>query len=141
MALNFTQRRAYRDLVDVWRKTRPDPDPETGKVADGTWELVLSAVPCYYRPTQNDNDPTGVGRVKRRSALTEDSLEMEIGLDLRAGDIVAITPAGGRTRIYERLMSEPQQIPTQGGFHNNCQSIQGFEEEKPNEVVILAHYA
>lgn len=138
MALTFTQRKTYTSTIKVYRVADRTPDA-LGEVPDETWAAVagLSSVPALLGYTQDDSDPTGVGRVKRRSALTEDRLYVEVDKDIRDQDlIVDVTPGVPTYGNVYRIMGQPTTMPTAGGRPTNERLYQIFQEEKfPAEVI------
>lgn len=132
MALNLRQRRAYKSRVKVYRATRTvGADKEA---SDDVWAVVagLESVPCLLTYTQDDSDPTGVGRVKRRTALTEDRLKVEASVVLRDQDLVVnVTPGDAAYGMVARIMGEPTIRDSKGPRKTNERLYQFFAEEKP----------
>ena len=144
-ALVHRQLRLYRHLCKVYRASR-SATASTGLVSDDTWAVVsgLSSVPCHFRYTQNDSDQMGLGRLKRRSLLTEDHLKVAFDVAIRDQDlIVDVTPADENGianpnygTVY-RAMGQPRVRPTFGGRKTNERTFQIFQEEKPPSGVTV----
>lgn len=128
MALHFRQQKAYTDTCDVYRASRTNT---AGLVSDDSWARVVTGLPCLYVWTQNDDDPVGVGRMKRRTMLTEDLLLMEVGANVRSGDYVRLTTTGAlQVGTIHRVMGAPKQTPDRGVRKANEQIAQLMEDEK-----------
>lgn len=137
MALNWRQQRLYLSRIKVYRATRTvGADKEAG---DDVWLPVpgLESVPCLLAYTQDDSDPTGVGRVKRRSALTEDRLKVAANVEIRDQDlIVNVTPGDEARGFVHRVMGQPTIRATKGFRKTNERLYQIFQEEKPPAEVV-----
>jgi hypothetical protein len=131
------QRIAYTSRVNVYRAVQP-VDPATKERVDvESWALVYQNVPCLYGYTQNDSDPTGAGRVKRRSMFTEDMLCVPVRALIQPGDLVKdVTPdstdnRGENAGTIHRVMGQPRALPNAGSRRSNRRVYQLFQEEKP----------
>ena len=124
------QQRAYSHRFNIYRASRSISS--LGAPADDTWTLVAAGVPARRVLTQNDNDPTGAGRVKRRSALTEDGIHFPDGVDIKAGDLIKDVTFDTNNGMVERVMGPPRRLPnpTSGPRRPNKLIVQTFEEEK-----------
>lgn len=135
MALTFTQQKAYTSRMNIFRATR-SRNAATGEVGDDVWGLVAANIPCAFLYTPNDSDPTGVGRIKRRTALTEDRIEMEVTVDIKDQDIVKdVTPGSPNAGTFHRVAGVPRLLESQGVRKTNHLEIQAMQEEKPPEGV------
>jgi len=137
MALTWRQRQFYRSRVKVYRAGRSTGADK--EVSDSTFAVVpgLTSVPALYFYTQNDSDKTGVGRTKRRSALTEDGLKVEVSVGIRSGDLVVdVTLDDPNYGTVHRIMGQPRLRPSRGGRLNNERVFQIFQEEKPPAEVV-----
>lgn len=140
--LNARQLRAYRSRVDVWRKgTRTFSG--TGAPTEAAYFRIRTAMPGLWDYTQNDSDPTQVGRIKRRTALTEDGFHAEVNEDLRDTDIlvdVSLLADGSNSpniHTMARIQGEPRKIPNFGGRRVNAQIVQTMSiprNEWPAEI-------
>lgn len=130
MALNFRQQQLFRSLLSIYRADARTENPTSGEVSDDHYSLVVANVPCFYDYTQNDDDAVpGLGRVKRRSALTEDAIHMEVTADIRSQDYVRdVTPGSPNFGTVHRIEGEPRKIPDQGGRHFNGLIVQAMDE-------------
>lgn len=134
MALNRRQQRVMVHRCNIYRASRTI---SAGVVSDHAWALVAADVPCRYVYTQNDDDPQHVGRLKRRTALTEDQLHVPLGTDLRSQDYVRdVTPGSENEGTVHRVMGAPRKLT---GFDRrpvNKAVAMLFEEEKPPAEVL-----
>lgn len=129
MALNGRQERVYTSRCSIYREARTT-NLVTGKTTEGAPALVAASVPCRYVYTQNDDDPQGIGRLKRRSALTEDELHLDVAVDVRSNDIILDTTGNANDGTYHRVMGAPRQLPNSGSRRTNKQVARIFEDEK-----------
>jgi hypothetical protein len=131
MALNRRQSRVMVHRCNIYRATR-SKSATTGEVTETGWRLVAEDVPCRYVYTQNDDDPQRIGRLKRRTALTEDQLHVPLGTDLRSQDYVRDVTSGSENEgTVHRVMGAPRKLT---GFERrtvNKAVAMLFEEEKP----------
>lgn len=128
MSLTWSQTQAYAERADIWRSSDP-VDPDTKTRAGATWARVVTALPCALSETQNDDDPMGLGRMKRRSSLTEDEAEVEHGSNVRRNDLLVNT-SNDPPSVY-RVMGPARNLPTEGLRTANCALYQLMSEEKP----------
>lgn len=136
MPLTFSQQRAYRDSIDVWRKDGETNHATSGKVSDGTWSRVLIGLACGIVLTTNVDDPTGIGRLKKDNLETVDSVYMEYGVDIRSTDLVVMTSRGNAAATVQ---GAPTPTPTQGPLAVNEQFVRTSEEEHPPDEVLEAY--
>jgi len=129
MALNARQLAAYKHKCDIWRCTRV--------AGYETWAKVASNVPCLYDFSPNVSDVLpGMGRVKRTSEFTNDTIHFEAAQDARETDIVinrTTLPNGTHSRMWgdgHRLLGASQLIEDSGGRRANKQSFPAQVEEK-----------
>lgn len=136
MALTWYQDKLYQNTCSIFRLTR-EISPSTGQWSDGDIELVAADVRCHYDYTQNDDDPQpGLGRVKRRSALTEDSIHFDVAEDVRSQDWTFDTTPGSPTAgTVHRLESAPRRLPSLGGRTPNAAVFQAMEDEEMAETL------
>lgn len=114
-------------------------DPETKERSDDSFAQVaqpppcgLAPVPAAYQYTQNDSDPSGIGRLKRRTALTEDQLKVPSGVDLQDGDwVIDVTPDSDNYGECSKVQGQPRKRPTLGNRQTNEQAFQLMSEEAP----------
>jgi hypothetical protein len=113
--LNSRQELAYQSLIRIFRRPKT-VSATTGKVTFGAWYLVADNVPALLRYTQNDSDRSGIGRIKRRSALTEDRTKVPISVDLHDQDMTVdvTTPGAPNYGNVGRVQGEPRKRPTKG---------------------------
>lgn len=128
MALNQRQERAYVRRFKVYRSASV-VDPVTKKRTPGAWAFV-GEYRGLYGYTQNDDDAGPLGRVKRRSALTEDKLECEVSVPLLSQDMVVDTSLnldgshGANYGVVHRVMGEPRLMPDEGQMRLNYLTVQ-----------------
>jgi hypothetical protein len=143
MALNFRQQQAYNHRFQVWRRGFTE-NPTTGERVEGTYALVGSTHPGLYGYTQNDDDPSSVGKIKRRTALTEDKLECEVSIDIRSTDLVldlSLDSSGSPTANHgqvHRVEGQPRKYPDQGLMELNYLTVQLMSVEA-NEIPAEVH--
>lgn len=124
------QTRCYRNTVTIIRPATAVSG--SGDVGDQTFSVVATLVPCHYVLTLNDDDPSGVGRIKRRSALTEDGLHCPLDTDIQSGDLVFDTTAGSPTAgTWHKVEGTPKRIIGSSVRRTNKLSVQMMEEEHP----------
>ena len=106
--------------VHLFHVCRPVFASSGGKTSVSGHVRVASSVRGIYRYTQNDDDPSGAGRVKRRTQLTEDKLECEVTVDIQSGDYlvdVTLMSDGSHSVNYgavHRVQGAPRRVPDQG---------------------------
>lgn len=143
MALNFRQEQCYNHRFQIWRRGITE-DPATGLRTEGVYAAVGAAHPGLYSYTQNDDDPGSIGRVKRRTALTEDKLECEVSIDIRSTDLVldlTLDSSGNPTANYgqvHRVEGQPRKYPDQGLMELNYATVQLMSIES-NEIPAEVH--
>jgi hypothetical protein len=129
MALTFRQTRAYNFTVSIIRPERTITD---GIPSDDSYSLVASGVKCHLRITQNDSDAAPVGRLKRRSALTEDETHFEISVDVKDGDLIYdATPASRTAGQWGKVQGQPKLTIGSAFRRTNKQSVKVFQEDFP----------
>lgn len=101
------------------------------KRGEPTWSLIASNVPFFFAATENDDDPTGMGRMKRRTALTEDDAVFEVSVDLRSGDLIKDVTANANGGSISRVMGDPRKVPGTTGRPVNSQFAKLFSEPNP----------
>jgi hypothetical protein len=146
--LVWRQQMLYRSRCTVFRPSE-GPDPGTGLWPD---EITVTAVypssdpvPALYDYTQNDDDAQpGLGRVKRRSALTEDGIHFPIVADVQSGDWVrdeTLTDANGDPNpnrgTVHRVMGSGRKLPSLGSRTVNAKIVQAMEDEHAQELLTL----
>lgn len=136
--LTFSQRKAYASRIRIYREIPGAQNPTTGEVPDPTISMIADNVPALYGYTQNDDDPTGeIGRVRRRSSLTEDMAEMEKTVDIRGNDlIIDKTPGSVTYGTVHRVEGSPKYAETQGARTTNCLFVQLMQDEKPRPELV-----
>lgn len=135
MPPNARQIRCYQHKCDVWRATR-------GANGYETWALISVDRICLYQFTPNVSDVIpGIGRVKRTSEFTNDTLHFVADENVKETDIVinrTILPDGTRSRMWgvgHRLLGDSQMIESSGGRRANKQSFPAqVEEQLPDGV-------
>lgn len=135
MPLNSRQLRCYQHRCDIWRGT-------FGANGYETWARVAVNVQMLYEFTPNVSDVIpGVGRVKRTSEFTNDTLHFAADQDVEEGDICinrTILPGGKRSRMYgvgHKLLGGSQMIESSGARRANKQSFPAqVEEDLPDGV-------
>jgi hypothetical protein len=111
----------------------------TGKTSRTGWNRIATAAPGLYGYTQNDDDPSGAGRAKRRTQLTEDHLECEVTTDLKSGDMVvdvSLMIDGSHSLNYgtvHHVQGQPRKYPDQGEMELNYLTVQLMSVEA-NEI-------
>ena len=133
--LNRRQSAAFRSTFSVWRAPI-NVNATTALPADQTYTRASSLNYGLYGYTQNDSDPAGVGRIKRRSALTEDQLVCHSGVDVRDGDIIRNTTSGDPSvGVMHKVQGEPKLFGTYGRRVVNELTVQLISLPKaPSEV-------
>lgn len=129
MALVDRQLALYTSSLNIYREV--PGTPSGGVVPDPTFRVVVSGVPCYYDYTQNDDDPTpALGRVKRRTALTEDEIHVEVDTDVQSGDYTRdVTVSSPSFGTVHRIMGGARQIPSHGNRQANVSILRAMESE------------
>lgn len=80
--------------INVYRPPN-QPNAATKKRPDSApFALLYVGVPAHFTYTQNDDDPSGIGRIKRRSALTEDGIIVDWRADVKSGDLIKNVDSG-----------------------------------------------
>jgi len=125
------QRCFYRDRCDVYHPTTPTVT--AGVLSEISWTKVYSALPCAFNNTQNDSDPEGaIGRIKRRSPLTEDEVRLHSDWAVYDGDYIVYKTTGDpNVNTCFRVMGEPQQFGTAGRRRINEQTLKLMSDNKP----------
>ncbi len=130
----------YKNSLSIWRPT-PATSSTAGERGDDTYTLIDTGVPCFYRYTQNDSDPMGVARLKRRSPLDEDKVKVPVGIDLQDADLVydtTILADGTQSPNFgtvHRVEGQGKVKPSIGVRELNEQRFQLMTvDDKPNEV-------
>lgn len=92
MALEPHQEDLYTARITVWRETEVI-DGASGKVGSSTWAVVsaLTGTPCYFQTGQSVKGIDGFFLDESDNMFTFDAVHMEIGLDIRRGDILKQT--------------------------------------------------
>ena len=133
MALTRTQQLAYKSTCNIYRRIETTVDGVRG---NGVWTLILAAVPCLYDYTQNDSEPVNIGRVGSRNALTEDKIELEVGLSIRDQDMIIDTTPGPNFGLVHRIQGQATRLENQGRRITNCQMLQLFADEHPPPEIV-----
>lgn len=140
--LEWRQEQLYLSRASVFRPDQ-EPNPVTGLWPDNvTIRRVAAEVPCLYDYTQNDDDPeTGLGRVKRRSALTEDGIHFPIVADVQSGDWVRDETPGSQNRgTVHRVMGAGKKLDNLGGRTPNARIVQAMEDEHAQALLTAAGF-
>jgi hypothetical protein len=96
--------------INVYRLTGTK-DATTKKRSTGTIALVHAGMAAHVMWTTNDDDPSGAGRIKRRSALTEDGVIVAQDADLLSQDWVKnVDPNDENFGTVHRVMGEVRRI-------------------------------
>lgn len=141
MRTTTRQKRLYTDLCNIYSSTRAsnvDGDGEPGEEVIGQ---VASNVPCYYQYTPNVDDPADVGRFKRPTIFTTDTVHLYSDQPLENGwwlKNVSLDTQGRRSVNYgqvHKILGAPNNIPSRGVRHANKQSVMAMEEENPPDVL------
>ena len=129
-ALGFRLSHLLTSTCSIYRRSDAI-DGVTKKRGEPSWTLVASGVPYFLATTQNDDDPTGAGRMKRRTALTEDDSVFHISADVRSGDLIKDTTADANGGTVSRVMGDPRKVPGTAWRPVESQFVKLFEEPDP----------
>lgn len=136
MALTSRQKRLYTHLCNVY-SVSSSIDATTKKRSADTPTLIASNVPCLYDYTQNFSDGTEIGRLKRASVLTTDSVHMEANVEVKDGYYiknVSLLPDGSNSPLYgqiHRVQGDPFIVPSSGHRQANYQELEINTLEHP----------
>jgi hypothetical protein len=83
MALSARQRRFYRQTADIWR---PANAMTGSKMTGKTYSQVESDIPMYFETGQSQKGIVQIIQGESDNLFTFDTLHMEDGVDVRAGD-------------------------------------------------------
>lgn len=117
MPIQFPVSLFHRHTCNIARPSRTT-DSSTGVVGDETYASVATAVACHYVLTQNDDDANeAAGRIKRRTALTEDEIHFATSVDIRSGDFIKNTTASSKNLgTVHRVMGAARALDDPAGL-------------------------
>lgn len=122
-------------FVDVYRADTT-PNPTTKVRPDGQYARVFARLPAHLMWTANDNDPSGIGRIKRDTLLTEDKMFTAWDVKLKAGDYVKCVDARDQNfGTVERVKATVRRIRGPD-FSFDVGETQTMQEEHPPPEVL-----
>ena len=136
--LSRRQQQVLTHRCAVWRNVE-SVDPVT-KESTPAWTPIAWDVPVRYLYTQNDSDPAGIARIKRRTALTEDQLHALVDCPIRDQDVILDLTTGDPFRgvnegTYHRVQGQPRILANAGRRSIAHRVYQLMEEEQPHSDI------
>jgi hypothetical protein len=125
MALNWRQRKFYKDRVSIYRPVFSAPDGVTRNVNDVTYELIASDVPCHFFFTSEYAEARAPGRTKVNNLFTFDKIHFADDVEVADAYAVVInsSPSVFNATGCWILQSNPLSVPASGGRRGNFQEV------------------